>query len=105
MRVLNHLSGRNGLDIELTELTTVPSATCAMESASRTRDEQLGSNYDAVFLGALGDPRVPSNVHAKDILLGARFKLDLTNHRPCKLLDARYTAKRLRTEDIFCGFP
>ena len=40
---------------------------------------------------ALGDPRVPSNVHAKEILLGARFQLDLyINLRPIKLLDARY---------------
>ena len=32
------------------------------------------SEFDAVYLGAMGDPRVPSNVHARDILLGARFK-------------------------------
>ncbi len=42
---------------------------------------------DAVFLGALGDPRVPGNEHARDILLGLRFKLDLyVNFRPCVLL-------------------
>ncbi len=47
--------------------------------------------FDCIFLGALGDPRVPSNVHAKEILLGARFQLDLfINLRPIKLLDARY---------------
>src|SRR3954471_43933 len=26
--------------------------------------EMLGREFDAVFVGALGDPRVPSNVHA-----------------------------------------
>ena len=36
---------------------------------------RFGSEFDAVFLGALGDPRVPTNVHAKDILLGSRFQL------------------------------
>lgn len=47
--------------------------------------------FDCIYLGALGDPRVKSNVHAKDILLGARFQLDLfINLRPIKLLDARY---------------
>jgi len=52
----------------------------------RWRDE-----FDCIYLGALGDPRVPSSVHAKDILLGARFQLDLyINLRPIKLLDARY---------------
>jgi 3-isopropylmalate dehydrogenase len=33
--------------------------------------------FDAVFVGALGDPRVPDNRHARDILLGTRFELDL----------------------------
>ncbi len=53
--------------------------------------DDLRHNYDAVLLGALGDPRVPSNVHAKDILLGARFQLDLfINLRPIRLLDERF---------------
>ena len=46
----------------------------------------LAEDYDAVLLGALGDPRVPGNEHAKDILLGMRFRLDLyVNFRPCVL--------------------
>jgi len=46
--------------------------------------------HDAVFIGALGDPRVPDNRHARDILLGTRFELDLyVNYRPIKLLDER----------------
>lgn len=32
--------------------------------------------FDAIFVGALGDPRVPDNRHARDILLGTRFELD-----------------------------
>jgi 3-isopropylmalate dehydrogenase len=48
----------------------------------------LARDFDAVFVGALGDPRVPSNIHAKEILLGMRFKMDLfANVRPVKLLD------------------
>ena len=46
--------------------------------------------YDAIFVGALGDPRVPDNRHARDILLGTRFELDLyVNYRPVRLLDDR----------------
>ena len=46
--------------------------------------------FDAIFIGALGDPRVPDNRHARDILLGTRFELDLyVNYRPVRLLDAR----------------
>jgi len=46
--------------------------------------------FDAIFVGALGDPRVPDNRHARDILLGTRFELDLyVNYRPVRLLDER----------------
>src|SRR5579864_1024698 len=52
--------------------------------------ERLRSEYDAILLGALGDPRVPDGKHARDILLGARFTLDLyINFRPVRLLDDR----------------
>ena len=47
-------------------------------------------SFDAVLIGALGDPRVPDNRHARDILLGTRFELDLyVNYRPIRLLDER----------------
>jgi 3-isopropylmalate dehydrogenase len=60
---------------------------------------RFGTEFAAVLLGALGDPRVPSNVHAKDILLGSRFELDLyINFRPCRLLDARYCPLKDRAE-------
>ena len=53
---------------------------------------ELERDYDAILLGALGDPRVPGNEHARDILLGLRFKLDLyINLRPVKLVDARFS--------------
>ena len=48
----------------------------------------LARDFDAILLGAFGDPRVPSNIHAREILLGMRFTLDLyANVRPVKLLD------------------
>jgi len=51
--------------------------------------EMLGRDFDAIFVGAFGDPRVPSNIHAKEILLGMRFKMDLyANVRPVRLLDS-----------------
>jgi len=49
----------------------------------------LGRDFDAILVGAFGDPRVSSNIHAKEILLGMRFKMDLyANVRPVRLLDA-----------------
>src|SRR6476659_9838188 len=58
--------------------------------------------FDAVFIGALGDPRVPDNRHARDILLGTRFELDLyVNYRPVKLLHERLCPlKKRATGDV-----
>jgi 3-isopropylmalate dehydrogenase len=54
--------------------------------------------YDAILVGALGDPRVPDNRHARDILLGTRFELDLyVNQRPVRLLDERLCPLKART--------
>jgi len=101
VRVLQHLArARNielsletfdlGADRYLRDGTTMPS-----EIMERWRTE-----FHAVLLGALGDPRVPDNKHAVDILLGARFQLDLfINLRPVKLLDARYTPLRDKGPD------
>jgi 3-isopropylmalate dehydrogenase len=60
------------------------------------------ARYDAIFLGALGDPRVPQNEHARDILLGLRFSLDLyINLRPVKLYQAEHSPLRdVRPEDV-----
>ena len=68
-----------GADRYLSDGTTVPPDGFAM----------LGNDFDAVLVGAFGDPRVPTNIHAKEILLGMRFQMDLyANVRPVRLLDA-----------------
>src|SRR6266705_239508 len=63
--------------------------------------QHLRDDVDAIFLGALGDPRVPGNEHARDILLGLRFKLDLyVNFRPVELLHADLTPLRATAVDF-----
>jgi len=63
---------------------------------------RLGSECEAVLVGALGDPRVPGNEHARDILLGMRFQLDLyVNERPARLFAERLTPlKGKRPSDL-----
>jgi 3-isopropylmalate dehydrogenase len=52
--------------------------------------EEFRKNYAAIYLGALGDPRIPDMRHGREILLGMRFDLDLyINLRPVKLLNER----------------
>ena len=68
-----------GADRYLRDQMTVPADGFAM----------LGREFDAILVGAFGDPRVKTNIHAKEILLGMRFKMDLyANVRPVRLLDA-----------------
>jgi len=63
--------------------------------------KHLRDEVDAIFLGALGDPRVPGNEHARDILLGLRFRLDLyINFRPVQLLHPDLTSLRPRASPI-----
>ena len=78
----------------------------------RFRDE-----FDAIFAGAFGDPRVPDMAHARDILLGLRFRLDLyVNLRPVRVYHDRLTPLRNKsardidivifrenTEGLYCG--
>jgi 3-isopropylmalate dehydrogenase len=60
----------------------------------------LRDEFDAIFIGALGDPRIPDMRHARDILLGTRFELDLyVNYRPVRLLDARLCPLKDRGPD------
>jgi 3-isopropylmalate dehydrogenase len=79
--------------------------------------QTLRDDYDAILIGAVGDPRVPDQRHARDILLGIRFELDLyVNHRPIRLLDERlcplkhrgprdvdFTVFRENTEGLYAG--
>ena len=68
-----------GADRYLQNQTTVPPDGFAV----------LARDFDAILVGAFGDPRVKTNIHAKEILLGMRFKMDLyANVRPVRLLDA-----------------
>lgn len=61
--------------------------------------ERLATAVDAVLLGAVGDPRVPGEEHARDILMGFRRGWDLyVNFRPCRLLAPHLCPLKLRTD-------
>jgi 3-isopropylmalate dehydrogenase len=103
MRVLEHVNESRKLGLEFTHFgwnadeylrTGISMPPGAMDD--------IRINYDAVYLGAFGDPRVPDMKHAADILLGMRFQLDLyVNYRPVKLLDERLSPLKSKgTADI-----
>ena len=118
VRVLDHLQANTDLKLEfvnfdwgankfLNEGVTLPDGGL----------EMLSNDFDAILAGAFGDPRVPSNKHAEDILLGMRRGLDLyINLRPVRLLHERLTPLQNRkvgdidfvvfrenTEGAYCG--
>ena len=103
MRVLEHVNSARNLGLQFTHFgwnadeylrTGVSMPPGAMDD--------IRVHYDAVYLGAFGDPRIPDMKHAADILLGMRFQLDLyVNYRPVKLLDERLSPlKEKGTKEI-----
>ncbi|MBI2213088.1 MAG: 3-isopropylmalate dehydrogenase [Acidobacteria bacterium] len=91
MKVLTYLNESSKLGLQFTHFgwnaDTYLATGISMPAGAM---DDIRTNYDAVFLGAYGDPRVPDMKHAADILLGMRFQLDLyVNYRPVKLLDER----------------
>ncbi len=81
-----------GADRYLADKTTVPPNGFAT----------LARDFDAILVGAFGDPRVPSNLHAREILLGMRTRMDLyANVRPVRLMDASLCPlKGIEPEDL-----
>ncbi|MCK4459898.1 MAG: isocitrate/isopropylmalate dehydrogenase family protein [Methanosarcinales archaeon] len=75
------------------------------------------SGYDAIYLGSIGDPRIPPGVLEQGILLTTRFYFDqYINLRPVKLLkgvatplkdkgpeDIDFVVVRENTEDLYIG--
>lgn len=65
------------------------------ETLPMTAFRRLRDAVDAILVGAFGDPRVPGDEHARDILLGLRIRLDLyVNFRPIKLYHPDLTPLR-----------
>jgi 3-isopropylmalate dehydrogenase len=100
VKVLQALNERDSLGLEIVEWPH--GADHYLSSGVTIEDaevDELRSSYDAVLVGALGDPRVPANEHARDILLGLRFRLDLfINYRPVRLLHESLTPLKGRGE-------
>ena len=103
VRVIQHLQQTKGLEVELVDFdwgadkflregVTLPDGALQM----------LSTEFHAILAGAFGDPRIPTNKHAEDILLGMRRGLDLyINLRPVRLLHERLTPLLNRkTEEI-----
>ncbi|MEZ4272270.1 MAG: 3-isopropylmalate dehydrogenase [Myxococcota bacterium] len=118
VKVLNVVNDKFSLGLQLEELdygaerylrdgVTLPSGEM----------ERFRKEVDAIYLGALGDPRIPDMRHGREILLAMRFELDLyINLRPVRCLaehlcplknkgpaDIDFTVFRENTEGLYVG--
>jgi 3-isopropylmalate dehydrogenase len=103
VKVLNAVSASSGRRLELVHLPWSADHYLATgETLPADGYRMLRDEFAAIFVGALGDPRVADNRHARDILLGTRFELDLyVNYRPVRLLDDRLSPlKHRKRKDI-----
>jgi len=63
---------------------------------------EILSGFDAIYLGAIGDPRVPDHISVRDLVLKIRIGFDqYANVRPIKLLEGVATPLKNKTpQDI-----
>jgi len=117
VKVLKYLAKKNNIKIQIDKFNA--GANRYLETGETLNEEDLNklAQYDAIYLGAVGDPRVPAGILEKGILLKLRFYFDMyVNLRPVKLLDKRYsplkgkgkedinfTVVRENTEGIYTG--
>ena len=89
VKILEYLNERSKLGLEFVTFDWSADAYLATGvSLPANALDDLRKNFAAIYLGAIGDPRVPNMQHARDIILGLRFGLDLyVNCRPVHLLD------------------
>lgn len=118
VRVLKHFHDTKAIELEFVDFDWGADK-FLREGVTLPADalEMLSTDFDAILAGAFGDPRVASNKHAEDILLGMRRGLDLyINLRPVRLLNDRLTPLlnrkttdidfvvfRENTEGAYCG--
>lgn len=118
LKVLNVVNQKHNLSLDIETLdygaerylrdgTTLPAGEM----------ERFRNEVDAIYLGALGDPRIPDMRHGREILLAMRFELDLyINYRPVHCLsdrfcplkdygadDIRFSVFRENTEGVYVG--
>ena len=118
VKVLETLKELRGWDMEFTHFELNADRYLSDGTTFPEADQTfIREQCDAVLLGALGDPRVPDMAHARDILFGLRFGLDLyCNLRPIQCLhdrlmplkgrsakDCDITVFRENTEGIYVG--
>jgi 3-isopropylmalate dehydrogenase len=86
LEAINKVTAGSGVNFKTTEFDL--GARRYLETGETLTDADLASlkEHDAILLGAIGDPRVPSGILERQLLLKLRFSFDhFINLRPTKL--------------------
>lgn len=98
LQVLDALKARFNLDIAYQSFPW--NADFYLEHKHMASDDEIAAlqrDFDAIYFGAIGDPRLPNMEHGRELLLKLRQSLDLyVNYRPVRTIDPQYSP--LRTE-------
>lgn len=107
LKVLNAVAATENVSFQLTEFEL--GAARYLKSGETLTDSDLAelAKFDAILLGAVGDPRVAPGVLERGLLLKLRFEFDHhVNLRPVKLLPGVATPLANKTTDhinmVFC---
>jgi 3-isopropylmalate dehydrogenase len=117
LKVLSHAATQFGFAYETTEFPFGSDHYLATNEYMPAGQLERFQEYDAIFLGAIGDPRLPPGLVERGIIAAIRFGLDLyINLRPIKLYaehlcpikgktpaDVDMVVVRENTEDLYTG--
>ncbi|MBO3803706.1 MAG: isocitrate/isopropylmalate dehydrogenase family protein [Candidatus Brockarchaeota archaeon] len=117
MKVLRAASEARGISVDFEVFPFGSERYLKTGETVSERDLQDLERFDAMYFGAIGDPRVPTGVLEKEILLKLRFHFDqYVNLRPVKLYegvpcplvgktpkDVDFYVVRENTEDFYVG--
>ena len=115
MKVLDAAGGAEGLEFDRSEFDLGAARYLASGEVLPDPDLAELAGYEAIFLGAVGDPRVPPGILEGGLLLRLRQELDLyVNLRPARLFDGvpgplsdaggiDVVIVRENTEGLYCG--
>lgn len=117
VKVIKAAAAKEGVELEFTNFDFGADRYLRDGHVLDDEDVKTLKSYDAIYLGAVGDPRTPAGILERGILLKLRFDMDLyLNERPIKLYDEQYCPLknktkedidfmviRENTEDLYCG--
>jgi len=102
LKVLTEVAALESLELELQSFDYGAERYLRTGETLPAEALELLRGFDAIYMGAFGDPRIPDMRHARDILLGTRFLLDLyINLRPVRCFHDRLCPLRAyRAQDV-----